>query len=181
VAVEAAPSPAAAAEVVGRLQLNLLDQPGNGVALDAALVELTPAGVRMARSSGTAARLPRLFPGPFDSRFVDSTFLRVFLPLTGDYAANLDGECKPNSFLVRSGCRDAHVIRNVITTDFAQNSKGNSGTVLLTHHSTGSVQGHGVGIAVGFAGGISLHEPLDRVLQRLVSSTGRQQIIWSQP
>jgi hypothetical protein len=171
----AALSPKLPPRRVGVLQHNLLDTQAG---IDVALVTLTPGGAEMARVSGLAERLPRLGPEPFEVSFIDSTSLRVFLPTRGDYHAGLDGERRFNRFTLHSGYRPAHEVRDVITTGFAHNTPGNSGTVLMTDDEGGLAQG--VGVAVGFAGDLSLHEPLDRALESLRVHTRQRFKIWSQ-
>lgn len=178
VPVLAALSSASHAKRVGKLSHNLLD---GRAGMDVALVELTEDGIEMAKHSGAAPRLPRLLPDPFNTAFVASASLRVFLPTTGDYQGHLEGQFHFNRFTLESGCRPDHEVRNVITTGFAHNAPGNSGTILMTDGPTSGPSGQGVGVAVGFAGDLSLHEPLDKALERLRAEVGAGFRIWSQP
>jgi hypothetical protein len=178
VPVLAAVSSSSPPKRVGQLAHNLLD---GRASMDVALVELNDDGVQMALASGAAARLPRLQHDPFNTAFVASASLRVFLPTTGDYQGHLEGQLHFNRFTLESGCRPDHEVRNVITTGFAHNTPGNSGTILMTDGPTSGSSGHGVGIAIGFAGDLSLHEPLDQALEHLRGHAGAGFRIWSQP
>lgn len=176
-AVLAAIAPGAAPQVVGRLELNLLER--SSAAADIALVKLTTEGRQLAQSSGTASTLPRLLPDPFDAGSIGGVGLRVWLPLRGEFEGDLSGVFQLNSFTVSSGCRAAHRVENVILTGFAQNTEGNSGTVLMSDDHSGTCLGQAVGVAIGFAGSQSLHEPIDRALGNIAQDTGDQFEIWS--
>ncbi len=178
VPVLASRSPLDPPEAIGVLETNFLEAQVSF--MDVALVRLNAAGTQMALQSGMAPSLPRLESQPFPSGLVQNTWLRVFLPLTGDYVSDLSGELPHNQFNVQSGCRGAHVVRNVIETAFSHNTEGNSGTILLSDDRSGGVRGQGVGIAVAFAGGTSLYEPLDRAISLSTSAVGRPLRVWSQ-
>jgi hypothetical protein len=180
--VTAAPAPGAPEVVVGRLAHNFLDTPPAGHPMDVALIALTPQGVQMAIQSALHPRYPVLRPLSFDSRMVDWARLKVFLPKTNDYQAAPDAKQGPNVFHLVTHCRPPHSITNVIVTAFANNTDGNSGTILMTDEdeSQGRVVGSAVGIAVGYTPGFSLHEPVDRALRAVRSATGKNLEIWSQ-
>lgn len=165
---------------VGRLSVNLLDRPGQ-TAIDVALVALNRDGIAMAIESAARPRMPRLRARPFDSLFVEAARLRLFLPRTGDYQPVRSARNRPNRFRVVTGCRPPHTVTDVITSDFANNTVGNSGTILMTDE--GEIGSNGassaVGAAIGFSGAMSLHEPLDRALRELRAETGRAFKVWA--
>ncbi len=163
--------------VVGRLARNLLDDPGQGEPLDAALVALTAEGRHMALTTGLVERLPRLDAKPFESAYVASVWLKVFLPTTGDYVGGLGGDFSPSTFYASSPFGGEQTLRDVIVTDFARNVEGDSGTVLMTER--GDPAPRAVGVAIAYAGAVSLHTPLDRALRRLAPSLGKRITIWS--
>jgi hypothetical protein len=177
--VSAALSTHAPPRVIGKLESNLLDE-DESHPYDVALVRLNAAGVAMVIGSGTHPRLPRLDATPFDAAYVGAAKFRAFLPLRGDYVANLDAEYRFNTFYLNSPLRGEYRVRNVVTTRFADNIEGNSGTVLMTDDPTGQVQGQATGVVVGYAGLNSLHEPLDRALRRISERAGTSFEIWSQ-
>ena len=175
--VEAAPGPQEPAVVVGRLVRSLLDDPGAGAPLDAALVALTPAGRRLALAGGKSPRLPRLAPASFDTRHVATAWLRVFLPSTGDYVARLEGDFRLNFYHADSPFGGTQTLHNVIETGFVRNVDGDSGTILMTDDD-GAVS-RAVGIVVGHAGASSLHIPVDVALSQLAPELGGDLAIWS--
>lgn len=179
VAVRAASGPRGAEVDVGRLARNLLDASGRGI--DVALVGLTEQGIDMAIQSARPSRAPVLRATPFVSAFVDAARLKVYLSRTGDYQPLRTASIGPSVFQLRSDCRPPHRVADVIATDFANNTRGNSGTILMTDEDPvgGAMIGSAVGVAIGFAGAMSLHEPLDRALRAIRSATDRAFKIWS--
>jgi hypothetical protein len=176
-AVSAAGRPGGVEISIGRLWLNLLD--GAERPMDVAVVELNPHGVRMALDSAARPRTPRLRANPFGSDFVDLARLKVFLPTTGDYHALRSAAIGPSSFHLSSDCRPPHAVVDVIVTDFANNTGGNSGTILMTDEREDDRASAAVGVAVGFAGAASLHEPIDRALRLIRAASGQAFKIWT--
>ncbi len=177
-AVVAASGPRGAAIEIGRLALNLLDRTPEP--RDVALVELNPQGVRMAIDSASQARTPVLRANPHGSNFLDFARLKVFLPTTGDYHAVRSGEMTASTFHLTTACRPRFSIENVIVTDFANNTDGNSGTILMNDDRDESDRAYSaVGVAVGFASGaVSFHEPIDRALKAIDHVNGLAFEIW---
>jgi hypothetical protein len=176
-AVRAAGRPGGAEIEIGRLSLNLLDRSDDS--MDVALVQLNPHGVRMAIDSSSLARVPLLRSNPFGTSFLDAARLKVFLPTTGDYHSIRSGAMTPSLFRLSTDCRPPHSVADVIVTDFANNTDGNSGTILMTDEDRRERACSAVGVAVGFAAAMSLHEPVDRALKRIKAVSGHSFKIWS--
>lgn len=163
--------------VVGRLERSLLDDPGAGEPLDAALVKLTAEGQSMARQTGTGARLPRLANAPLDSANIESVWLKAFLPTMGDYVARLEGSFSASAYYANSPFGQTETLRDVITTGSAHNVEGDSGTVLMTQQ--GDPRPLAAGVVVARAGTLSLHVPLDFVFSKLRADFGPGLRVWS--
>ncbi len=152
---------------VGTLTHNLLEAfPATGFPLDAALVELTAAGMAMARLPAvTGPRITGTMPTEFDVGIA----VTAFLPTAHDYSRPTGTLGDPVDVQMSSDARGAYSLRECIGTEAVITNPGDSGTILF--NGPGSAAS-AVGLCVGQFGAMSVFEPIDRVLSTLQQVTG---------
>ena len=151
---------------IGTLELNLLDgpQPDGTAAIDAALVQLTPAGASAAVASTEGPRLRE--DAPDDELF--SIEVLAFLPTTHDRSNATTTQDGPTDVFMTSPARGTYAVRGVVATRSLVTNPGDSGTIFIDETNSGIA----LGICVGQLGTTSIFEPFDRALRFLRQLTG---------
>lgn len=168
--VYASPSPHVAPFVIGRLSANLLDAAEG--AIDAAAVELLPAGVQLARATQRGPQLAAVLP----TSIAGGRRAQAFLATRHAYSAPLVNVRRTSYTAVLWAPRRSTYIRlrDPVRSEHAITIAGDSGTILMTCESSR----RGIGLCSGSYDGESLFEPLELALTRLSARLSTPLRLW---